>query len=259
MIKANRAYLGLVVFLVFVTALPIPATANLRGMLGSYLEVPMTVTRDLARTIDDFLHFKSNANENRQMRMKIGQIRAERFYYEELVAENARLVKLLRLKTAVPPQIKRAIPLRVIGKSPLGGNAVFLVDKGADAELRIDMLVLADGSVIGKIVEIGPSMSKVLLLTDPDLRLGGLLQRTRQEGLMHGTTIGECRMKYISLEMQLKKGDAVETAGFGGYFPKGLRVGTLERFWKEPGQMYQVAVIKPYADLSRVEEVVAIE
>lgn len=257
--KPNRAFFGIVAFFIFVTALPLPVTREWRGRLTSRLEAPLSVTRELTQTVTDLLAFKKNADENRELRRKMGQVRAERFYYEELFQENERLTKLLNIRRTIPPAISRVITLRVIGKSPLAGNGVFLVDKGTDEGIKLNMLVLAEGSLIGKIIEAGPTVSKVLLISDPDFRIGALIQRTRQEGMIYGTTFGESRMKYISLELDLHEGDAVETAGFGGYYPKGLRIGTIERFWKEPGQIYQVAVIKPYADLSRVEEVVAIE
>ena len=53
----------------------------------------------------------------------------------------------------------------------------------------------------------------------------------------------------------VKAGDVVESAGFGGFFPKGLLVGRVRRAWKEPGQIYQVAEVDPATDLSRLEEV----
>ena len=257
--KQNRAFFGIIAFVLLISALPLPATNQLRSTLYSHLETPLGASREIAQTFTDLIQFKKNAEENRDLRRKMGQVRAERYYYEELFQENERLTKLLNLRRAIPPAIHRAVPLRVIGKSPLAGNGVFLVDKGAEDGLKLNMLVLAEGTLIGKIIETGPSVSKVLLITDPDFRVGALIQRTRQEGMLYGSVVGECRMKYISLELELQKGDAVETAGFGGFYPKGLRIGTIERFWKEPGQIYQVAVIKPYPDLSRVEEVVAIE
>ncbi len=55
--------------------------------------------------------------------------------------------------------------------------------------------------------------------------------------------------------MEIKKSDVVESAGYGGFFPKGLLIGEVERAWKEPGQIYQVAEVKPATDLSRIEEV----
>ena len=57
------------------------------------------------------------------------------------------------------------------------------------------------------------------------------------------------------MDVLIKKGDLVESAGLGGSFPKGLLVGKVTHVWKEPGQIYQVAQIQPATDLSRAEEV----
>ena len=66
-------------------------------------------------------------------------------------------------------------------------------------------------------------------------------------------------MKYISIDTKITAGDKVETAGFGGFFTKGIPVGTVERAWKEPGQIYQVAEVRPFMGLNRVEEVTLID
>jgi rod shape-determining protein MreC len=120
------------------------------------------------------------------------------------------------------------------------------------------MPVLSDASLIGRIIETGPHVSKALLVTDPNSRVGGLIQRTRDQGILYGTFSGECRMKYLSLDAKLEPGDVVESAGYGGLFPKGLLIGTVQKVWKEPGQIYQVASVKPLQDLARIEEVACV-
>jgi rod shape-determining protein MreC len=122
----------------------------------------------------------------------------------------------------------------------------------------VNQPVLSGRSLIGKIIEAGPGVSKVLLITDPNSKIGVIIQRTRQQGILYGTFAGECRIKYLSVDAEIKAGDTVESAGYGGYFPKALWVGAVARAWKEPGQIYQVAEIKPATDLSRVEEVVCL-
>jgi len=98
---------------------------------------------------------------------------------------------------------------------------------------------------------------------EKDILLNGAIrtprQRTRQHGILYGTASGECRVKYLSVDAEIKAGDVVETAGLEGFFPKGVMVGSVKRAWKEPGQIYQVAEILPAADLGRLEEAAIIE
>ena len=193
------------------------------------------------------------------MKKALTEIRIKSYESLELAQENARLTKLLMLRQITPPHIRRSVSARVIARSPSAWNKAFLIDQGSLQGLRANMLVLAESSLVGKVIVTGPSVSTVLLITDPNSKIGVLIQRTRQQGILFGTSSGGCRMKYISLEPEVKLGDMVETVGFRGLIPKGLVVGTVTRVWKEPGQIYQVAQIKPLTDLDRLEEVVCVE
>lgn len=259
MLRPNRAFLSVVIFVLFVTALPLPATTAVRSSVISTLETPITFFKEGAQFFIDLARFRHNAVENRALQKKLAGVRLKKFYSEELYQENARLTKLLNFQQTLPPSVGRRIACRVIGKSALAWNGTYFLDKGTREGLHTNMLVLADNCLIGKLIEVGPSVSKVLLVTDPNFKAGVIVQRTRQQGILFGTPSGECHVKYLSVETPLRAGDAVETAGFSGYFPKALLIGSVERSWKEPGQIYQVAALKLAADLSRVEEVIVVD
>ena len=259
MLKPARAFFGIAVLLIFLTALPLSIAAAIKGSVYSFLEIPMTLSKNIAKAAADLFYFGKNARENKELRKSLAQIRFDRFRMEELSRENERLSRLLDIKRSAPANLKRMIFARVLSRASSAWNRVFLIDKGTRQGAHANMLVLSELAVIGKVVEAGPGVSKVLLITDPNSRIGVLVQRTRQQGVLFGVPGGGCRVKYLSMESEVKPGDIVETAGTGGFFPKSLLVGKVERVWKEPGQIYQVAQVKLFADLSRAEEVVVVE
>ncbi len=259
MFKSGRFYLISFILLAALISVPVSRAAAFRGSAASLLEWPAAISKGAAQTVLDLLRFRNNASENRVLKKEIARTRSERMQMEELARENKRLTSLLSLKRILPSSVKKTIYARVIARSPATWNRIFLIDKGTRQGVKTDMLVLSESALAGKIIESGPSVSKVLLITDPNSKVGVYLQQTRQGGILYGAPSGECRIKYLSLDREIKKGDVVQTAGFGGHYPKGLPVGTIERAWKEPGQIYQVAIAKPIADLSRIEEVVVVE
>lgn len=259
MLKQARGILLVLALLLVLITLPLSKSSAIRSSAYSVLQAPITFSGTIVQTVADLFHFKRNADENRSLKKILSKAESKSFYSEELLRENARLVKLLSLRQTIPPHVRRTVFCRVIGRSSASWNRIFLIDKGTRQGVHPNMLVLSDISVVGKVVETGPSVSKVLLITDPNAKVGALIQRTRDHGVLYGTSAGECRMKYLPVESQIKKGDVVETAGLGGYFPKGLMVGRVERTWKEPGQIYQVAAIRPVTDLDRLEEVAVVE
>jgi rod shape-determining protein MreC len=253
-----RVLAGTGIFLLFLTALPLPLAASFRASLYSFLKSPIVAAAAVTRTTSDFFHFRSNAAAARKLKDALSHAEAQRFEVREIAIENKRLLRLLDLKQSLPPSVKHSVAARVIGRSPLSWNRVFLIDKGSRDGVKLHMPVLSGHALAGKIVEAGPSVSKVLLLTDPNARVAVLLQRTRQQGVLYGVG-NECRIKYLSVDAAVQRGDVVETAGFGDFFPKGLRVGTVDRVWKEPGQIYQVAAVRPLAEFDRTEEVLCVD
>jgi rod shape-determining protein MreC len=96
-------------------------------------------------------------------------------------------------------------------------------------------------------------------VTDPNNAIAGLIQRTRDEGIVQGTQQGLAQLKYIPLLSTLRDGDRVVTSGLIGDFPRGLVIGTITRIDKEEGALFQSAELMPEVDIGRVEEVLVIQ
>jgi rod shape-determining protein MreC len=259
-LKKSRVFFVAGILLFSLIAIPLSKITPVRGAMSSFFKAPLQWSSGIAQWFLDLFYFSKNARENQALKKTLGQMRLERFEAQELKLENARLARLLNLKQVLPSSLRRVLFSRVIARLPSDWNRAFLIDKGSHQGVKPNLLALSsDLALVGKVVEVGPSTAKVILITDPDLRVGALIQRTRQTGILFGASQGQCRMKYLSMDEEIKPGDVVQSAGFGGFFPKGLIVGKVERVWKEPGQIYQVADIKPLADLSRLEEVALVE
>ena len=257
--KPSRAFFGVAALVVFLTALPVSAAVYFKTSFYSALSSPLAFSRNASQFFLDLFYFRRNAEENEVLRGLLAKVRLDKFQREELLQENARLSHLLELKQTVPASVKHSVAAKVIARSPSLWNRVLLIDKGTQKGVHRNMLVLSDSALIGRVVEAGPFSSKVLLVNDPECRIGVLLQRTRQQGVLYGASNGGCRIKYLPLDADVNAGDLVETAGFGGFFPKGLLIGAVQKTWKEPGQIYQVAAIKPFSDFGKLEEVTCVE
>jgi rod shape-determining protein MreC len=225
LIKPGRIFIGAFVLLVAIAAIPVPKADSVRAQSYSALKAPLAATSGLAQTLYDLTHFHQNAKELRSLKGALDHERLAAHETQELLLENQRLTQMLELRKSLPPDEGKVLIARVIARSPGAWNRVLLIDKGMNQGLRVHQPVLSGRSLIGKVLETGPSVSKVLLIGDPSSRIGVLVQRTRQQGVMSGTVAGECRIKYLSVDTPLAPGDIVETAGFGGSIPKGLLVG----------------------------------
>jgi len=217
-----------------------PALKTLKG-LSSFARrlIPFASYRDRIRRLTD----RINAMSQEMARVRSLQL------------ENERLRNLLVFKKQLPFQ---TIPAQVVGRDPSNWSNSVIIDKGRAHAVVPTMAVISPRGLVGRVIESGRSSSKVLLITDPSSKVGAILDRERQGGVVVGRPGGSCRMIYISLETEVAVGEKVFTAGYGAVFPKGILIGEVVSSGKEPGRLYRFAILKPSQDLSRLEEVLCI-
>ncbi len=259
MLRPARIFFGVIVVTAVLAAVPLSQSVELKARIYSLLKGPLSFSATISGRAMDLFAFAQNADRAREMERVSSKKVIAQFDAQQLSIENERLTRLLSLKKQIASGDRNVIFSRVIGRSAASWNRACLIDKGFKQGVRVNMAVLSEYSLVGKIVECGPSVSKVLFVTDPNSKIGVVVGRTRQHGVLYGTSGGQCRVKYLSIEQEIKPGDEVLTAGFGNVFPKGLKIGVLTRAWKEPGQIYQVAELKPATDFSTIEEVACVQ
>jgi len=186
--------------------------------------------------------------ENAMLRQRLTKLAAVAVRARELESENDRLRRLLEFRDSVEFD---TVPARVIGRD----YSYLTIDRGADTAIREQMCVLTSEGVVGRVLNVSGHTSKVLLIWDSNSRLGGIVQRTRVQGIIEGDHDGRCMMKYLEASVDVRLDDVVVTSGEGGVFPKGLAVGKVVSVTPRAGELFQRVTVEPSADMDRLEEV----
>lgn len=194
--------------------------------------------------------------ENRQLRRELEYLQGQNSQLREAASATERLTALLEFKAQALPTMTAA---QVIGRDTGNWYRTIILNKGASDGVQPDMGVITSAGVVGRIVKTTAATSVVLLVTDPNNAIAGLIQRTRDEGIVEGTTEGLAHLKYIPLLSTVRTGDRVVTSGLVGGFPRGLAIGTITKIDKEEGALFQSAELTPEVDANRVEEVLVIQ
>src|SRR3990167_8431269 len=188
--RPNRTFIVVCVLFFLLVVLPVSKAVLIKTSSYSALRHPLAFSRDFAQVLIDLVHFHGNAEELRALKRSPLLRGPESFHLQEVLLENERLNRMLEMRRILPVISSKAIVARVIARSPAAWNRVFLIDRGVQHGVRVNMPVLSDASLICKIVEAGPAVSKALLITDPNSRIGALIQRTRDQGILYGTFSG---------------------------------------------------------------------
>lgn len=203
-----------------------------------------------------YVYLVEAESDNRKMRERLEQLEQHAVRMSELQYSNRRLEELLRFRSRLHGAVYGA---RVIGRGPLPWSRTFTIDRGERDGVRRDMAVITAQGVVGKVVEVARSSSRVLLLTDHNSGIDAIVQRSRAHGIVQGAMDEGCHMKYVQRGEDIAVGDRIVTSGLDGVFPKGVLVGTVTDVSRRQRGLLQVAVIQPGAALEQVEEVLLVE
>ena len=88
---------------------------------------------------------------------------------------------------------------------------------------------MSEHGVVGRIVGVTPTVSRLLMLSDVDSRTPVLVDRTNGRAILTGDGSAYPRLEYVRGRDPVKVGDTILTSGDGGVFPRGLPVGVAAR------------------------------
>lgn len=201
-----------------------------------------------------------NWSELDELKKENEGLRAEQARYSEILAENIRLRNLLSFKQGYTQYSLTGAS--VISRDYGGWTHTMVIDRGADSGLKKYMPVIVPTGLVGFVSEVYQNSARVQLLLDPRTSVGGIVQRptSRVVAMVSGNSGNPGELAFVNLprEADVIKGDTIVTSGYGGVYPKGLVVGTVEKVDVDAIGGTQVANIKPAADFSHMEEVFVI-
>jgi rod shape-determining protein MreC len=212
------------------------------------------VHRGAAALWAGYLDWKHLRAEVARLRAETVALRLRQLRQAALEAENARLRILATFRERLP---ERTLGAEVMARDWNGFTRGLTLDRGrADGVERLSAVVVTSG-VVGRVAVLRRQSAVVQVLTDPDSRIGGVVLRTRAQGLVEGVAGGRLRIKLAVSEEALQPGDLVVTSGIGELFPKGLPLGRVLRVFAPTG-LFRTAELEPAVDLTSVEEVLVL-
>ena len=227
--------------------------------VSDLIGVPLTLMADADQGVHDwwnqYVALQDINKQNRELKSKIQELEGKLNQLREQALASQRLAAILDFQEE---SAMATLGARVIGRSASNWYRGVVLNKGEEDGVAVEMGVITPAGVVGLIVKVASSTSIALLITDPNVAVTGLVQRTRDEGIIQGTAEGYIRMKYIPPLAEVKKGDAVITSGLTGDFPRGILIGQVLQVGELEGNLFQTAQVSPVVDFGKLEEVLII-
>ncbi len=161
----------------------------------------------------------------------------------KMQAENQSFRELLNVKA--DPALT-FVTARVI--SDAGGSFVesVLLPVGARDKVQKGNAVMSGYGLVGRVMEVGQSASRVLLVTDLNSHIPVILQNTRIKAILAGQNQELMKLERLPPDSGMTVGTRVATSGDGGQLPADLPVGTIVSVG--PDGVW----VKPLSDIDRL-------
>lgn len=233
--------------------------AVLRNLIAPLQSGVMVIGQKTDNFLSQVFAYTKTRQENERLQKEIDRLTEENSILIEYRQENARLRKLLGLEETIGNSFSLTAA-RVTARELDNLHQTLTIDKGFRHGIRKDMAVINEQGLIGRIINVTDRTSEVLLILDRQGAVGAIVQQTRVPGVVEGLgpNSNKLQMIHISIDSPINVNQVVITSGFGGKFPKGLRIGYVKEVIPEGNGLMKRAVIQPFVDFGRLEEILVV-
>lgn len=232
------------------------------GWFGGIVNYPMNSANGTVSSLGQILNAYS---ENKTLKKKVNALEQTQTTNETLKKENKQLKAELELNNSLTDYT--TITAAVTNRTPSAWENQLIVNKGSSSCVKKNMAVLSGSGLIGRIVEVNPTNSKVELISSSSESTNQFSVAVDNEdgdtvnGLISGydTKTSQLVMSEVSSSAAVKKGAKVTTNGLGGVTPKGLYVGKVVKTTKGSGGEIDRIYVEPATNLNDVNYVTIAE
>lgn len=123
----------------------------------------------------------------------------------------------------------------------------FFIDKGSIHGITVNMVVCSNHALIGKISQVGPLHSKVMLITDQKCIIPIIYGEERTHATCQGTNSEHLVLKYKDPIKSIERYEMAITSGSGFVFPYGIGVGLFDTY-----DDHNDVFIRPFIDFKTI-------
>lgn len=211
--------------------------------------------KSLSSLWDNYILIVNTGEENTILKKQISRLKSDIFSMEEVRKENLRLKQLLNYSDDIAPE---RILAQVVGWDSANEFKVIRLNKGTNHGIKVMSPVITDQGLVGYIYRATPNYADVLTILDQNNRIDVVVERTRTHGIVEGVFNFKCALKYVMRNEPVEVGDKLITAGVGGIYPKGVKVGMITDISKENFGMTLSIEVVPSVDFDKLEEVLVL-
>uniref|UniRef100_A0A7V3ZVT8 Cell shape-determining protein MreC n=1 Tax=candidate division WOR-3 bacterium TaxID=2052148 RepID=A0A7V3ZVT8_UNCW3 len=199
---------------------------------------------------------------SKEFLLSLKNYRKERnYFYELLTQQNLLLAELKKsLNISYRPLnilenfyvIKRA---NIISRDN-SLKRYLVIDKGLNDSITVNLPVITEKGIVGKIIAVGEKMSVVETFYSPYSKISAKIQKNNYLSAL------SCKndvlfLDYLDEDCQVEENDTIVSTELGGIFPEGLKIGVVKKIERKKEGNFRV-IIEPIVNLLKIDDVLVL-
>ncbi|AUC86988.1 rod shape-determining protein MreC [Alteromonas sp. MB-3u-76] len=170
--------------------------------------------------------------------------------FDVLAKENEQLRLLLDAPVRKESR-KMVAELMAVDKNPYSQQV--LINKGAIDGVYLSQPVIDDSGIVGQIMEVGSTNSRVLLLADVTHAIPVRSLRNDIRFIATGSgSLNELYVEHVPHSVDIQEGDVLISSGLGSVFPEGYPVARVKQVVRDESRPFSRVIVTPTASLDRL-------
>lgn len=200
-------------------------------------------------------------DENARLKEQLDELLVENTQLQQEKAELNRLRELYKLDSQYDDYEK--VGAKIISRDTGNWYSSFTLDKGKKDGLSIDMNVIADGGLVGRISSIGPNWAKVTSVIANNSNVSCKTLSSSDQMIVTGDleSMKDNLIRFsllVDSEDVVKQGDKVVTSHISDKYLPDILVGYIYSMEVAPNNLTKSGYISPAVDFEHLEEVLVI-
>lgn len=237
----------------------------LRGV-ASYVLVPLQKGINAVGSVftgwsDNMTNLKEVMAENEELKSQIDELTVENNILQQDKFELSRLRELYKLDEKYPDYEK--VGARIIGKDAGNWFNTFIIDKGSDDGIAVDMNVIAGSGLVGRVTSVSKTSATVLAIIDDSSNVGAQVLSTSDNCIVTGSLkmMNENKIaisKLADKEDKVTQGEKIVTSNISDKYLPGILIGYVDELSRDSNNLTKSGTLRPAVDFVHLEEVLVI-
>ncbi len=210
---------------------------------------------------EELVQIRSLLDENERLRAEVAALTEENTLLQQNKYELNKLRDLVDLDEQYGEYEK--VGARIIGRDSGNWYSSFIIDKGADDGLMVDMNVIAGGGLVGRITSVGPNWARITSIISDNSNVSAMTLATEDNLMVRGDlqlmadgviSFGQL----VDSQNVVAEGDKIVTSNISDKYLPNILIGYIHTINRDANNLTKSGYITPAVDFEHLGEVLVI-